>query len=324
MEDINQFYKDKTVVITGAGGYIGGQLVSALQKTEARIIRVSSQDLPSLDGVNSFKLDIKTRYCWNEIADKADIVFHLAGNTSVYAAAKDPLGSLTSTLVPIVELISAVEESKRPIKVVYASTVTVYGLTNELPVNENAIVSPVSLYDLHKVFAEEQLLFASKKGILNGVCLRLANVYGPSINKALSNDRGVLNKVTKFALEGKDLQLFGGGDFIRDYVFIDDVVHAFLLAGLSMEMRDRSFNVATGKGTTVGKVFHMVVEQVEAITKHKVDIQSVPFPPGADPTELRNFVGDIGCIEAVCGWKPTINLEEGINQLISSFTNSQY
>jgi nucleoside-diphosphate-sugar epimerase len=102
MEGVNQFYKDKIVVITGAGGYIGGQLVSELQKTEAQIIRVSSQDLSPLDGVTSLKFDIKTRHCWNEIADKADIIFHLAGNTSVYAAAKDPLGSLSSTLVPIV------------------------------------------------------------------------------------------------------------------------------------------------------------------------------------------------------------------------------
>lgn len=320
MNRCEHFYKDKIVVITGAGGYIGGQLVSALQKLQANIIRISSQDLPTFDKVTSLKRDIKSGDFWSEIVAKADIIFHLAGNTSVYSAIDNPLESLTSSVVPIIELCNAAKVRKRQIKVVFASTVTVYGLKDaiEFPISEMSLVNPVSLYDLHKLFAEEQLLFASKKGVLDGVCLRLANVYGPSINTALSSDRGVLNKVTKFALEGKNLQLFGGGNFIRDYIYIDDVIDAFLLAGLTEEMKDRSYIVASGIGITVEKAFQMVVKKVEAKTGQKVNIKNVPFPDGADPTEMRNFIGNISSIMNACGWKPEVTLDEGINKLIGS------
>lgn len=320
MNRCEHFYKDKIVVVTGAGGYIGGQLVSALQKLQANIIRISSQDLPSFDKVTSLKRDIKSGDFWSEIIEKADIIFHLAGNTSVYSAIDNPLESLTSTVVPIIELCNAAKTRKGLIKVVFASTVTVYGLKDaaEFPISEKSFVNPVSLYDLHKLFAEEQLLFASKKGILDGVCLRLANVYGPSINTALASDRGVLNKVAKFALQGRDLHLFGGGKFIRDYIYIDDVVNAFLLAGITREMKDRSYIVASGIGITVEKAFQMVVKKVEAKTGRNINIQNVPFPDGADPTEIRNFIGDIKSIKHACGWSPVVSLDEGINKLICS------
>src|SRR5438552_4918428 len=137
MHDFDPSYANRTVVVTGGTGYLASALCASLKKTPARILVVSRRALAPGDGIESLTADIRTRDCWQAIVDRADIVFHLAGNTSVYAAAKDAADSLTSTVLPLVHLAAAAREAGRQPRVVYASTATVYGLTEKLPVAED-------------------------------------------------------------------------------------------------------------------------------------------------------------------------------------------
>jgi UDP-glucose 4-epimerase len=200
--------------------------------------------------------------------------------------------------------------------VVLASTATLYGLVSVLPVTEAAPPCPLNNYDLHKFFAEKQLVLATEQGLVDGVCLRLANVYGPSLNVSSASDRGVLNKVTAMAVRGQTLKVYGGGDYLRDYVYITDVARAFLAAGVSSAASGRSFNVASGHGTTVRDAFSVVAEQVWKATGKRVQIQDVPWPPGADKTEMRNFIGDISALNSATGWEPAMSLEEGVSRMV--------
>ena len=254
-------YGSKTVAITGASGYLASVLINALQKTPAHILRVSRQELPPISGTETLKADVRASDCWEEIVSKADVIFHLAGNTSVYAAAKNPAGSLSATVLPITHLIAAAQAAGHKRRVVFASTATVYGLADDLPVAEDAEPKPITNYDLHKLFVEKQLELATKQGVLEGVSLRLANVYGPSSSTSSADDRGILNRITRLALQGADLQLYGDGAYLRDYVYIDDVVRAFMVAGLGEGVAGRLFNVASGKGIPVRKIFHLVTER---------------------------------------------------------------
>jgi len=192
-------YKDKTVAITGASGYLAAAIVRALMNTSARILRVSRRDLQPIEGSETLKADVAEYDCWREIVSKSDIIFHLAGNTSLQRAKNDPIYSLTSTVVPVTCLMAAAQAESHVPRVIFASTATVYGSTNKLPVSEDNATIPITNYDLHKLFAEKQLELASKHGILDGVSLRLANVYGPSASASSDDDRGILNKVTKLA-----------------------------------------------------------------------------------------------------------------------------
>jgi nucleoside-diphosphate-sugar epimerase len=308
----------KVVAVTGAGGYIGAALVDELTRYTSEILCISRRELVPRQGVRNIKGDIRTYDCWREIVAQADVIFHLAGSTSVYAAATDPAESLHSTLLPVNHLIKAVQEFGRHPRIIFASTATVYGLTEQLPVAETTEPKPITIYDLHKYFAEQQLDLATRLNLLEGVSLRLANVYGPSSSVSSANDRGILNRVTNMAMQGKDLTVYGDGKYLRDYVYIDDVVRAFMLAG-SKQGVCGPFNVATGQSVSVCDAFHLVAQRVASVTGVSVDVKNAPWPEGANPIELRNYVANTGQISDELGWHAQISLECGINLMIKRF-----
>lgn len=320
MQNYIELYENKTVAVTGASGYLASALIDALKETPVRILRVSRRDLLPISGMKSLKADIYSKDCWSEIVNQADIIFHLAGNTSVYTAVKNPADSLNSTVLPLTCLVAAAQEAGCIPRVVFASTATVYGLTNNLPVSEDTQTDPITNYDLHKLFAENQLKLASNQGILQGVSFRLANVYGWSPSTSSADDRGILNKITRLALQGVGFSLYGDGNYIRDYIYIDDVVRAFMIGGVANGLGGRSFNVASGKGITVHDAFHLVAERVEKFTGKSVSIHNVPWPKNADPIELRSFVADTTSFYNAAGWQSNICLEDGIDLMISQFS----
>lgn len=309
-------FNGKTVVVTGASGYIGSVLVDLLIKHSGKVIRVSRLNLSRLANVETIQTDVRNPDTWTKIVERADIIYHLAGNTSVYDAANNPAESLNSTLLPLNHLIKAAQELKRQPKVIFASTATVYGLTPPFPVAETVEPKPITVYDLHKLFAEQQLLLATKQGVLNGIALRLANVYGPSTSASSADDRGILNRVTAMALQGKDLTIYGDGSYLRDYVYISDVAQAFMLAGLRDDVCGRVFNVASGKSVSLSEAFNLVAVRAARVSGVEVDVNHTPWPEGASAIEFRSYVADINCISTTLGWQPAITLEAGIDCMI--------
>jgi nucleoside-diphosphate-sugar epimerase len=306
----------KAIAITGGHGYIGSALAEALKEYTDSVLRVTRRGIPNAS--DTLQADIRAASCWKEIVDRAEIIFHLAGNTSVYAAAKDPAGSLNSSVLPVSHLIAAAQATGRRPRVVFASTATVHGLTDKLPVSESDPASPTTIYDLHKLFAEMQLALATKQGILESVALRLANVYGPSLNSSAAEDRGILNKIARMALQGENLRIYGHGNYLRDYVYIDDVVRAFLLASITKGVAGERFLVAGGVGVAVKNAFQLVADQAAMVTGRKVRIEHVDWPAGADLIERRNFVADITVISDKLKWTPEVDLENGIRRLIEA------
>jgi nucleoside-diphosphate-sugar epimerase len=307
---------DKVVVVTGARGYIGSALVDALVKHSCKVIRVSRGDIAPLVNTRTIKADVSTANSWFEIVANADIIYHLAGNTSVYKAAKSPDESLKSTLLPINHLIKAAQILKKMPRVVFASTATVYGLTPQRAIAESIRPNPITVYDLHKLFAEQQLSFASQQGILESVSLRLSNVYGPSSSDSLSDDRGILNRVTSMALRSNDLTVYGDGNYLRDYVYIDDVIRAFLMVGYRKKIDAEVLNVSSGKSISVVEAFKIVAKRAAIVTGDNVKIKYSTWPDEVSEIEFRNYISDVSNIYAKIGWRATISLEAGVDCLI--------
>lgn len=309
--------RGKTVAITGASGYLGSAIAALLEASSIRTLGVSRKKLAARRGMTFLRADIKNYECWETIVRHAQVIFHLAGNTSVYEASKFPVESLASTLLPLEHLVRAARQLGRRPRVVFASTATVYGLTEVLPVAETAEPMPITVYDMHKLFAEQQLAMATRLGLLESVVLRLANVFGPSSSASSAEDRGILNKIVAMAVQNQDLAIYADGNYLRDYVFIDDVVDAFLRAGSTPELGGRVFNVASGIGTTLRQAFELVVDQAAQSTGQRVAITSRPWPKNANPIEFRNFVASIESFKRASGWRPRAGLREGVGLLIA-------
>ena len=179
-----------------------------------------------------------------------DYVFHLAAKEYFYRSEYDPEQDLQFNALPILRLLEVCRvQTYRP-KIVFASSANLFGLVDTLPVNEDNRDNPLTMWAVHKLTAENYLrLYAQQFGI-QSITLRLANVYGPTARWSVM-DRVVINKVIAKALDGEALVTYANQSCVRDYVFLDDVVSAFMLAGtccgstrnLSLRYRERGGQV---------------------------------------------------------------------------------
>ena len=320
--DLCEQYRPLTVAVTGSRGYLGAELVKRLQEFGARVLEISRQPLAQNRGTTTICADLSQESGWEEIVPFADVVFHLAGNTSVRTAEENSSSSLTSSVLPIIRLIDSARRHARKPRVVLASTATVYGLTSFLPVSEQMTPSPLTNYDLHKWFAEQQLLLAVREGVLAGSCLRLSNVYGPSTASSTSKDRGVINRIASMALNGEPIQTFGGGNCRRDYIYISDVIDAFCYAGVAEGISGRVFNIGSGKGMLIADAHRCIAKLVTDQTGRPVNIVQTPNPTHTHPIENRDFVADISSFKELTTWFPRIDFQTGITLLLKHLSHS--
>jgi len=313
------FFRGKSVVVTGGSVYIGSALINKLQKYNCKIIRTSRTTLIPIDGVQDKILDLASKESWIEIVSTADFIFHLAGNTSIAFAEENIDDSLLANLLPIANLVYASKKLKLSPRVIYASTATVYGMTNLHPVSEEVMPRPVSIYDLHKLHVEQHLTMASNQGFLSAKSLRLTNVYGPSLSESGSKDRGILSKITQACMQGDTIKAYGGGDYLRDYIYIDDVVDAFLCACIS-DTADTVINVASGVGTTVKEVFKMISDEVAKNKGVHCNIKDTDWPENINIIEKRNFIASNNKLKSMLGWKVNVPLKAGIQRLVKHYS----
>lgn len=320
MDDIvSNSISGKNIIITGGFGYIGSALSDHLQHQECNIVCVSRREMQENQRVKNWTLDLTKESSWEKIVDYADIIFHLGGNTSIPVAEQDPKLNLVDSLAPIINLVHAAKDRKKTPRVVFASTVTLYGLTEILPVSEAAKPSPLTTYDLHKLFVEQHLEMATKNKIISATSLRLSNVYGPSLFGSSAKDRGILNKVTELAINGKDITIYGDGNYLRDYVYIDDVVSAFIHTANSDNTIGMALNVTSGVGHTIKEAFSLVSDYAAKVTGKKVQINYVEWPQGISMIERRNFVGDANQLKSTAKWQPNVSFENGVDIVVGEF-----
>jgi len=315
---IQKLSEISTFTVIGASGYIGSKLVNKLTDSGCNVIRSSRRDTITNGDSEFVMAELDSLDFWLNIVEKSDVIIHLAGNTSINVANDNPALDLNSSVVPICRLIEACKILRKRPRVVFASTVTAYGFTDNLPVSEATTENPESFYDLHKFFVERQLVLATKLNICDGVSLRLSNVYGPSSANSSANDRGILNKIIGLALAGDIVSLYGGGNYLRDYIYIDDVVHAFILASISSKSAGEVFNVGSGVGTSVRDAFNAVTEEVYRQTNKIIEMKDVPWPENSPKIDMRNFTASIEKARTCLGWSPKVSLQTGIATTVKS------
>lgn len=318
-------YRDRTIVVTGAGGFLGGRLVARLAATACRLVRVSRSALPPLDPPHAAIVvdvagDVRDETTWTRVVDGADVVIHFAAQTSAAVAAGNPARDLDANVTPMRHLLQACRRQRRSPTILFAGTVTQAGLPVQLPVDEDAADCPLTVYDRHKLMAERELERAVSEGVVPGATLRLPNIYGPG-SAGTSGDRHVLNRMVRMALRGETLKVFGSGDYLRDYLFVDDAVDAFLIAGAHAgRVSGRHYVIGSGSGISIRDAFELIAVRVEAQTGRRVPV--VLAEPGRPLSgiEQRSFVANPARFVAATGWRPAWPLADGIDRTIESFT----
>ena len=202
---------------------------------------------------------------------------------------------------------------------VLSSSVTQAGMPENIPMDESAPDNPITLYDISKLTAERYLMHYIRKGWALGASLRLANVYGPSRGSSKPG-RGILNSIIQRALEGEEMFVYNNGIYIRDYIFITDVITAFLHAPSQIpKLNGRYFIVSGGKGITIRDAFQTAIDQTAKYSNKKLELTSKSLPEGLSEIETRNFIGDSTAFSKITNWSPKFSLEMGISQTVNSY-----
>lgn len=279
---------DMKYVITGGDGFIGGHIVEATGGY--------SYDIKHGEDI----LDTKTL---GLVVTDADGIFHCAAKISVPESVVKPEEYHQNNVVGMQYVLDAAKTSIKKPKVVFSSSAAVYGEYNTA-VQEDAALHPASPYGQNKCDGEELL----KNAGVNGVVLRYFNVYGPGQSLAYA---GVITIFIQKALKGEDLIIYGNGNAVRDFIYIDDIVSANIAAMNYTTSPFEIFNIGTGIETTM----KALAETIITLTKSSSKIKYEKGRPG-DVVYSR---ADISKTQKTLGWSARVSLEDGLRKTIAAF-----
>jgi UDP-glucose 4-epimerase len=240
---------------------------------------------------------------------RPDVVCHLAAQPSVPVSVRDPVRDLRTNIEGTANVCLAAKEARAPL--LYASTGgALYGDRAPVPTPESFFPEPQSPYGASKLAGELYVTTWGRLWALPNVALRLGNVYGPRQNP--HGEAGVVAIFSDCLLRREPPTVFGDGKQTRDYVHATDVASAFLLAAESR--RDGIFNVGWGRGTSVLELLD-ILQRVAGTSLE-------PHFEALRPGELLRSVIDSSAIGERLGWRPTIQLREGLAETFSWYANS--
>ncbi|MEM1030040.1 MAG: NAD-dependent epimerase/dehydratase family protein [Myxococcota bacterium] len=300
-----------TVAVTGGGGFIGSNLVSALlaQGTQVRIVdnflsghRVN---VPiHSEAVSLREGDITTPGVLDEVCAGASAVFHLAASVGNKRSIDDPIRDSEINVLGTLRVLEAARHAGVQ-SVVVSSSAGIFGELKTLPIAEDHPIDPDSPYGVSKLAAEKQCLAYAKLYPLRAVALRYFNVYGP--NQRFDAYGNVIPIFAFKMLRGEPITIFGDGEQTRDFVHVDDVVQANLRA--STEGPSRAYNV--GSGTTV--TINRLVELMEEVSGIRANVTHGPPRPG----DVRHSRADVSEAERHLGFAPSVRLEDGLRDYMA-------
>ncbi|MFH1711524.1 MAG: NAD-dependent epimerase/dehydratase [Nanoarchaeota archaeon] len=318
----------KKVLITGGCGFLGSNLVRRLVKlgAEVSIFILPQEDKTRILDVGQEIEIIEGSLLDEKIIENAvkekDFLFHFAWQTDLKKSMENPKQDLLNDGLGLIGVLEACRKQNKNIKIVFASTVTVTGNTNSMPSDEDEKINPLSVYDVHKLLAENYLTMYYSVYGLKTVSLRLSNVFGEG-QRIDSPNRGVLNFMIGRTLRGEKLSVYGDGEFIRDYCYAENYIDAFLAAALSNKTEGNVYVLGSGQGKSFNEVVGKIKEIVEDLAKKEVIIEHVPFPQQDNAINKRNFIANYSKFKRDTEWQPKIGFDEGLKNTISFYYNKK-
>ncbi|RPI02915.1 MAG: NAD-dependent epimerase/dehydratase family protein [Calditrichaeota bacterium] len=323
MQTDDRILNGKKVLITGGLGFIGSNLAHRLVAAGAQVTLYDACLDPygwnwtNIEGIQSdvhtVVADIRDEgKLRTHLVDK-EIVFHLAAQVGREVSMADPELDTDINCNGTLKLCKILAELNTGAKVVYAGSRGQIGEPVYLPVDENHPTQPTDVYGINKLAAEKYLLLYGHIYKFPVVSLRLNNVYGPRCQMQ-HGYYGILNWFIQNAMTGKDITVYGDGLQTRDYVYVDDVVDAFVRAAIDPQANQEVYFIGSG---IESRFLEMVQEVIRAVGKGQY--VHIPFPPERESIDIRKFVVTFEKFHQACGWIPRVNLREGVEKTVEFY-----
>jgi UDP-glucose 4-epimerase len=321
--DYRDFYRGRTVMITGGLGFIGSNLARRLVELGADVLLVDSLiadyggNLFNIDGiadrVRVNVADIRQQSTMNYLVRDRDVIFNLAGQVSHIDSMRDPYTDLEINCRSQLTVLEACRNHNPRVKVVFAGTRQVYGRPDTLPVSESQLVRPTDVNGINKAAGEYYHLVYNNVFGVRACSLRLTNVYGP--RQLLKHNRqGFIGWFIRLAIENQTIQIYGDGSQQRDFVFVDDAADAFLRAGASDACNGEVFNVGGDQ-----PISHRDLAALLMKLAGGGSVRHVEWPPEKKAIDIGSFYADSTKFTTATGWRPAVTLEDGLRRTIAFY-----
>lgn len=312
----------KNTLITGGAGFIGSHLARRLVELGAQVTLIDSL-IPEYGGnlhnlhdiaqqVHLNVSDVRDPHSMKYLVQNVDLVFNLAGQTSHIDSMQDPFTDLEINSRAQLSILEALRHHNPTARVVFASTRQIYGRPDYLPVSEAHPLRPVDVNGINKIAGESyHLLYQQVYGIPTCV-LRLTNTYGPGMRIRDARQTFVGIWIRRL-LEGEPFEVWGG-EQLRDFNYVDDVVDAFLAAALAPKASGRVFNLGSTEVVSLSALAKLLLE-----VNGKGSYQVHEFPAERKKIDIGDYFSDFSLIHQELGWQPQIELREGLTRTLDYF-----
>lgn len=318
--DYLEFYAHRRVLITGGLGFIGSNLARRLAALGSQVLLVDSL-VPDYGG-NRFNIagiedrvtvniaDVRDPYAMNALVPGHDVLFNLAGQVSHLDSMADPFTDLEINARSQLFILEACRQFNPDIKIVYAGTRQSYGRPLYLPLDEEHRNRPTDINGVNKLAGEwYHLVYGSAHG-LRTCSLRLTNTYGP--RQLMKHSRqGFIAWFVRLAVQGREIQVYGDGQQRRDLTYVDDVVDAFLRAGVSDAANGHVLNLGGQAPISLLELAQLIVE-----IAGQGSVRLIPWPDERRRIDVGDVYSSYGLIQRTLSWQPQTPLRAGLEQMI--------
>jgi UDP-glucose 4-epimerase len=302
-------------LVTGVAGFIGRSIAAALLKRGESVRGIDSlisgkrANLVGLEAMEFIEADLADPVACARACAGVEIVFHEAALASVPRSVADPVATNVNCLDATLNLLVAARVAGVR-RVVYAGSSSVYGDAPTLPKHEGMLPNPISPYAVAKLAGEQYMRCFSRVYGLETVSLRYFNVFGP-YQDPTSQYSGVLAIFCRRMLAGEQPTIYGDGGQTRDFTYIDNVVHANLLAAEAPanKVSGQMMNAATGSRITLNETCAILRE----LTGYKGDPAYAPGRAG----DIRDSLADMRLAGELLGYAPVVDFREGLRRTVA-------